>query len=98
MTAVTWLIWVEIILPRTPRVTIRLYPKSASGPAPASATQIRQELLDPFRSRRGEFDDFPEGWMDECERGRVERVAIERDRRACTRLSVHRVAHDRVAE
>ena len=44
------------------------------------------------------MDDFPEGWMDERECGRVERVAVELDRRACTRLSVHRVADDRVAQ
>src|SRR5215469_1002114 len=59
---------------------------------------MRHQALDPLWNRRRTFDRFPEDRMDERERRRVEGVALDRDRRARTQLSVDRVADNRVTE
>src|SRR5206468_4772168 len=89
---------VSIILPWTTRVTIRVYPKNASGPPLSAVAKMQQKALDPRRNRRGAFDRLPESRMDKRESGRVECIAVERDRRARTGLSIDRVADDRVPQ
>src|SRR5262245_44381409 len=98
MTAVTWFIGVWIILPRSPRATIRDSPKTHSGPPLVGVAQMRQEALDTIGNRRDALDHFPESRMHEGERRRVQRVAVERDRRARAGLSVDVVADDGMAQ
>src|SRR6185503_1102551 len=98
MTAVTWLIGYQSFYPGPPESQSGFTPKSASGPPLSAVAKMQQKAFDPRRNRRSAFDHLPESRMDKRESGRVECIAVERDRRARTGLSIYRVADDRVPQ